>query len=106
MMNAEIGFGRKVLQIFEDNEIPFEHMPSSIDTMTVLVDQSVFEEKEQAVFPEFSGQYNRIIFSWNQTSPCLPLLDEGWRVREEQPAHFLCFSTCKCQCQNDRSWLQ
>ena len=49
MMNAEIGFGRKVLQIFEDNEIPFEHMPSSIDTMTVLVDQSVFEEKEQAV---------------------------------------------------------
>ena len=28
MMNAEIGFGRKVLQAFEDNGISFEHMPS------------------------------------------------------------------------------
>lgn len=36
MMNSEIGFGRKVLQVFEDNGISFEHMPSGIDTMTVL----------------------------------------------------------------------
>lgn len=49
MMNGEIGFGRKVLQIFEDNRIPFEHMPSGIDTMTVFVDQTDFEEKEQSI---------------------------------------------------------
>ena len=49
MMNAEIGFGRKVLQVFEDNGISFEHMPSGIDTMTVFVHQSEFEEKEQRV---------------------------------------------------------
>lgn len=49
MMNAEIGFGRKVLTVFEDNGISFEHMPSGIDTMTVFVHQSEFEEKEQKV---------------------------------------------------------
>lgn len=49
MMNTEIGFGRKVLQVFEDNGVSFEHMPSGIDTMTIFVHQSEFEEKEQKV---------------------------------------------------------
>ena len=49
MMNSEIGFGRKVLQVFEDKGISFEHMPSGIDTMTIFVHQDEFEEKEQAV---------------------------------------------------------
>ncbi len=49
LMNSEIGFGRKVLQAFEENEISFEHVPSGIDTMTVFVHQSEFMEKEQRV---------------------------------------------------------
>lgn len=49
MMNSEIGFGRKVLQVFEDNNISFEHMPSGIDTMTILVHQDEFEQNEQKV---------------------------------------------------------
>ena len=49
MMNSEIGFGRKVLQAFEDNYISFEHMPSGIDTMTILVHQDEFVHKEQSV---------------------------------------------------------
>lgn len=49
MMNAEIGFGRKVLEAFEENGISFEHMPSGIDTMTIFVHQSEFEQHEQFV---------------------------------------------------------
>ncbi len=49
MMNAEVGFGRKVLQVFEEYGIPFEHVPSGIDTLTVFVHQSEFEEYEQKV---------------------------------------------------------
>ena len=49
MMNSEIGFGRKVLEQFEKNGLSFEHMPSGIDTMTVIVQQSEFESKEQEV---------------------------------------------------------
>ncbi len=48
-MNNEIGFGRKVLQVFEDNGISFEHMPSGIDTMTIFVHQDEFMDKEQQV---------------------------------------------------------
>lgn len=49
LMNSEIGFGRKILQVFEDQGISFEHVPSGIDTMTVYVHQDEFEEKEQQV---------------------------------------------------------
>lgn len=49
MMNSEIGFGRKVLQAFEENGISFEHVPSGIDTMTVFVHQDEFMHKEQQV---------------------------------------------------------
>ena len=48
-MNTEIGFGRRVLSVFEENGISFEHMPSGIDTMSVFVQQSDFEEKEQKI---------------------------------------------------------
>ena len=49
MMNSEVGFGRKVLEVFEKNGISFEHMPSGIDTMSVLVHQDEFQEREQSV---------------------------------------------------------
>lgn len=49
MMNSEIGFGRRVLEEFEKYGISFEHMPSGIDTMSVIVHQEEFEEHEQKV---------------------------------------------------------
>ena len=39
MMNSEIGFGRKVLQVLEEQGIAFEHIPSGIDTMTIYIHQ-------------------------------------------------------------------
>ena len=49
LMNTEIGFGRKVLQVLEEQGISFEHVPSGIDTMTVFIHQDEFAEKEQQV---------------------------------------------------------
>ena len=49
MMNSEVGFGRKVLQAFEESGISFEHIPSGIDTLTVFVHQDEFVHKEQKV---------------------------------------------------------
>ena len=49
MMNSEVGFGRKILSVIEENGLSFEHMPSGIDTLTVLVHQPEFEEKEQKI---------------------------------------------------------
>ncbi len=52
MMNSEIGFCRKVLQVFEDNGVSIEHMPSGIDTMTIFVNKNSFEEKEQKILSD------------------------------------------------------
>ena len=49
MMNAEVGFCRKVLEVFDENDISIEHMPSGIDTMSVFVHQDEFEDHEQRV---------------------------------------------------------
>lgn len=58
MMNSEIGFGRKVLQVFEEYGISFEHMPSGIDTLSVMVHQSEFEAKEQNVLSGINKAVN------------------------------------------------
>ena len=49
MMNSEVGFCKRVLEVFAENNISIEHMPSGIDTMTIFVHQDEFEEKEQKV---------------------------------------------------------
>lgn len=49
MMNSELGFGRRVLEEFEKNGVSFEHMPSGIDTMSVMVHQEEFGKKEQEI---------------------------------------------------------
>ena len=45
MMNGELGFGRRVLQVLEENGVPFEHFPSGIDTMTVVVSSKEIQGK-------------------------------------------------------------
>lgn len=48
LMNAELGFGRRVLQAFEESGVSFEHLPTGIDTMCVVVQAAEFcPHKEQ-----------------------------------------------------------
>jgi aspartate kinase len=49
MMNAELGFGRRVLEILEKHDISFEHLPSGIDTMSVVISEKSLEGKRDAV---------------------------------------------------------
>ena len=48
-MNSELGFGRKVLEVFENHDISFEHMPSGIDTMSIVVRLDELAECEEDV---------------------------------------------------------
>ncbi len=45
MMNSEVGFVRKVLQVFEDHGVSIEHIPSGIDTVSVVVSNTEVEGK-------------------------------------------------------------
>lgn len=49
MMNAELGFGRRVLQAFEEFDINFEHLPTGIDTMCVVVHQNELNPHREEV---------------------------------------------------------
>lgn len=47
LMNREVGFVVKVLNIFADEGIPFEHMPSGIDSISIVLKQSYFPENKE-----------------------------------------------------------
>lgn len=61
MMNSEIGFAAKVLEVLSRHGISFEHLPSGIDTMSVVIDNkylenddlgAILEEIREAVRPD------------------------------------------------------
>jgi aspartate kinase len=52
LMNAEIGFGRRILTVLESNGVSFEHMPSGIDTVCLVVSTNELEGKLDAIVRE------------------------------------------------------
>ena len=44
MMGSELGFGRKVLEILEKHGVSFEHIPSGVDTMSVIVSTDAIDK--------------------------------------------------------------
>ncbi|ARI77112.1 aspartate kinase [Halobacillus mangrovi] len=49
LMNREIGFGRRLLQILEDEGVSFEHAPSGIDDMSVVLRENQLPKKKEEV---------------------------------------------------------
>ncbi len=58
MMNSEIGFGRKVLEVLENQKICFEHLPSGIDTMSVVVNDNDFLPVKDTVIADIQKKTN------------------------------------------------
>ena len=52
MMNSELGFGRRVLEVLEKQGVSFEHLPSGIDTMSVIVNTKDITPCRQRVIDE------------------------------------------------------
>jgi len=58
MMNSELGFGMRVLKILCDNKVSFEHMPSGIDTLSIIADGSSLEPVREKVLAELRKETN------------------------------------------------
>ena len=54
LMHSEIGFCRKVIQCFEESGIALEHIPSGIDSITVIVQENKFIESEQKILSKIT----------------------------------------------------
>lgn len=57
MMNREIGFGRRLLQIIEEENISYEHTPSGIDSISIIInakyyDDDVFDRIMKRIYSE------------------------------------------------------
>ena len=62
MMNAEVGFARKLLSILEEDGICFEHMPSGVDTLSLVIESrylkngvldDLLHKMREAVHPDY-----------------------------------------------------
>jgi len=58
MMNIEQGYCRKVLSILEENSVSFEHMPSGVDTVSLVVAQSQLQDKLEKILKEIEMKCN------------------------------------------------
>jgi aspartate kinase len=59
MMNREVGFGRRLLQILEEEGLSFEHTPSGIDNMSVIIRSAdLTAEIEAAVLSRVEKELN------------------------------------------------
>ena len=58
MMNQEVGFARRALSAFENHHISFEHLPSGIDTMGIVVNTEVLNGKAEKLLSEIKTNVN------------------------------------------------
>ena len=47
LMNREVGFGRRLLQVLEDEGISYEHMPSGVDSQCIVVKGKVLPKEAE-----------------------------------------------------------
>ena len=56
MMNSEIGFVRRALAILEDLRISFDHIPTGIDSFSVVIEKEAIEDQLEEVISAFEQQ--------------------------------------------------
>ena len=81
MMNSELGFGRRVLEAFEDNGVSFEHMPSGIDTMSIIVHKDEFEAKESEIIKELKSSTKPDRIDIDRDVALLAVVGRGMRAQ-------------------------
>ena len=57
-MNAQVGFCKKLLEAFDENGISFEHMPSGIDTISVIMPKDEYLKKEDGIMESLRRRLN------------------------------------------------
>ena len=55
MMNKELGFVRRALAIIEDQKINFDHIPTGIDSLSMVIESKELEDKLDDVLEDFTS---------------------------------------------------
>ena len=77
MMNKEIGFARKMLGIFETKGVSIEHVPSSIDSMSVVVSSEEIGEKTDAILEDLRRVFEPDMLEVEHDLSLIAVVGEG-----------------------------
>lgn len=78
LMNREIGFGRKLFQILENEQVSFEHSPSGIDDMSIIIrDSQLTEEKEQKIVKRIYDELHADFVAFHRDLALIMVVGEG-----------------------------
>ncbi|WP_136079926.1 aspartate kinase [Pontiella desulfatans] len=86
MMNREVGFGRRLLQILEDEEISYEHTPSGIDNMSIILRSEELGKKEKTVVERITNELAPDAVSVEHGLALLMVVGEGMHYAVGQAA--------------------
>ena len=76
-MNRQVGFTRKILGVLEDNNISFDHMPSGIDTISIVMRSKQIQNKETKVLNEIRQKCDVDELSIEHDLAILMIVGEG-----------------------------
>ena len=77
MMNTEIGFVKRVLDVFEKYNINFEHMPTGIDTLSIIVNEADGETFKDALFKELQEKVNPDSIEYQKSLSLIAVVGRG-----------------------------
>ncbi|WP_369403410.1 aspartate kinase [Gracilibacillus boraciitolerans] len=78
LMNRELGFGRKLLTILENEGISFEHTPSGIDDISVIIrESSLTKEKEERIIARIKEELDPDYVSVERDLALIMVVGEG-----------------------------
>ncbi len=78
LMNREIGFGRRLLQVLEEEGISYEHMPSGVDSQCIVVkDQFLPKAKEHKIVQKIKDVLNPDFVTIERDLTMLMIVGEG-----------------------------
>ena len=82
LMNREIGFGRKLLQILEEENISYEHTPSGLDDISVIIRSfQLDEEKEERILQRVEKELHADDVNFRHGFSMIVVVGEGMKYK-------------------------
>lgn len=80
LMNRELGFGRRLLQVLEEEEISYEHTPSGLDDISVIIRSHYLDaRKEQRIISRVLDELGAEVAYFRHGLSMIVLVGEGMR---------------------------
>ena len=77
LMNEEIGFMAKLLKIFERENIPVEHCPTGIDTISVMIKTELIEGKRDIIYKSIKEELSPDVLNIEDNISMIAIVGEG-----------------------------